>query len=805
MASLLNNASLLLNPAGSIIAYEEDKIFSVLPSNGAGDFAFSGGDGGTRVNQQGYIEQTPANFMLNSGTTWTPFNVTITTGITDPVGGTGAYTIGSIASGNITDYGAKGSNTMPLSAGTVITLSIYMKGSGTIATYLERSIGGTYWFDVKTHTLSSNWQIFTHTYTVPTDASGVGVYVGNATGTTATSVDIAFPMLNYGSTAKPYQPTTDRLNYPRITYQNGRGALLSEPQRTNLYTYSNQFNQWTTSAATATINYAISPDGTQNANRVQFTSGGLVYRSNTGSSGQNTLSVYAKATNGNNAKFRFFANGATLFSSDQTVTGEWKLFTFTYTYSFVTAGLASPTTNGGVDDVLFYGFQHEIGEFPTSYIPTTSATVTRPADVAIKTGASSLIGQSAGTVYFDFTLDNLCDGLQTNQPVLWYMKDGGTGERYVQLISGNRLVYVEYNGAVIANMATSAINTGRHKCVIAYANNDMAIYVDGIQMGIDGNGTPSGFSTVSTQYYNSTYYGQCKVHSLAPYTSRLTNTQLAELTTVRSGSGGTISYYGPYTVHTFTGSATFTPSFNGQVEVLVVAGGGGGGGGESNANGGGGGGGGAGGLIYASSYGVSQGAGVTVTIGAGGVGSTNYNMDGSNGSNSVFGGFTAIGGGGGSGEQSNGGKNGGSGGGTGGDLSSGTEGQGIVGQGNPGGGIPNSRSGGAGGGAGASGSNPTDRNGASGGIGKAYSISGFSTYYAGGGGGGGSTNFSGVIPTSGIGGLGGGGNSSGLIGGTDNPSTPGVSYTGGGGGAARAGLTAGGNGGSGIVIVRYLT
>ena len=70
MASLLNNASLLLNPAGSIIAYEEDKILSVLPSNGTGDFTFSGGDGGTGVNQQGYIEQTPANFMLNSGTTW---------------------------------------------------------------------------------------------------------------------------------------------------------------------------------------------------------------------------------------------------------------------------------------------------------------------------------------------------------------------------------------------------------------------------------------------------------------------------------------------------------------------------------------------------------------------------------------------------------------------------------------------------------------------------------------------------------------------------------------------------------------
>ena len=66
MASLLNNASLLLNPAGSIISYQEDKIYSVLPRDGTGDFTFSGGDGGTRVNQQGYIEVTPANLTTYS-------------------------------------------------------------------------------------------------------------------------------------------------------------------------------------------------------------------------------------------------------------------------------------------------------------------------------------------------------------------------------------------------------------------------------------------------------------------------------------------------------------------------------------------------------------------------------------------------------------------------------------------------------------------------------------------------------------------------------------------------------------------
>jgi hypothetical protein len=47
-----------------------------------------------------------------------------------------------------------------------------------------------------------------------------------------------------------------------------------------------------------------------------------------------------------------------------------------------------------------------------------------------------------------------------------------------------------------------------------------------------------------------------------------------------SGSGGTISTSGPYRIHTYTSAATssFTSSFAGNIEILVVGGGGGGGG-----------------------------------------------------------------------------------------------------------------------------------------------------------------------------------------------------------------------------------
>ena len=229
---------------------------------------------------------------------------------------------------------------------------------------------------------------------------------------------------------------------------------------------------------------------------------------------------------------------------------------------------------------------------------------------------------------------------------------------------------------------------------------------------------------------------------------------------------------------------SYTRSQPPYVEVLVVAGGGSGGSRDA-------GGGGAGGLIYNSAYQITNAAATTVTIGAGGasVGSGNHDP-GNQGSNSVFGSLTAIGGGAG-GQYNAVAGNGGSGGGAGG--STGTPGNGTSGQGNSGGGNGGTAyTGGGGGGAGAVGETvPSNEYGGAGGNGQTFSISGTSTTYAGGGGGGGSN-------AGGAGGTGGGG-----AGSTGGAATAGTSNTGGGGGAARNSGSPSGAGGSGIVIVRY--
>lgn len=275
---------------------------------------------------------------------------------------------------------------------------------------------------------------------------------------------------------------------------------------------------------------------------------------------------------------------------------------------------------------------------------------------------------------------------------------------------------------------------------------------------------------------------------------------------VASASGGTdIFYDSTYAYHVFKGTGTFTPNRALTADILVVAGGGGGG----NKRGGGGG---AGGVLAFASQSLTAGTSYTCTVGAGGAGGyvSNSAIPGTNGDNSSFGSISGIvyGGGGGAGQNSGGGGSGsGLAGGSGGGGTENTSyGLGTSGQGNDGGaGASNSGGGGGGkGGAGTSG-NGSSYVGGNGGAGVntvtnwssltgvvAATGLGVSGYIAGGGG-------AGANNGAGTGGSGGGG-----AGSITGSGYSGVTNTGsGGGGAMASSAYMGGNGGSGLVIVRY--
>lgn len=309
-------------------------------------------------------------------------------------------------------------------------------------------------------------------------------------------------------------------------------------------------------------------------------------------------------------------------------------------------------------------------------------------------------------------------------------------------------------------------------------------------------------------------------------------------------SGGTIVTNGSYTYHVFTTNDTFFSGPKTSVEILLV--GGGGGGGDPV-----GGGGGAGGVLNQTSVPIISNTSYPVVIGAGALNDVQPN-GGAPGSNSTALGYTAYGGGGGGGYGESGESSSGSGGGgCGNESSSFPGGSGnspptSPPQGNPGGsgsafyGPSRGYHGGGGGGKGGSGSNsspgPNPGAGGPGGPGAPYpayaspiigpaiptatptnvnapgnplrtdfnNAVGPTGLYGGGGGGLNDSSDQGGQPTGGPGGGGAGGINP-FEGGNANgtPARPGTNFTGGGGGGGRS--TQQGEGGNGIVIIRYLT
>jgi hypothetical protein len=177
--------------------------------------------------------------------------------------------------------------------------------------------------------------------------------------------------------------------------------------------------------------------------------------------------------------------------------------------------------------IFIWGAQLEASSYPTSYIPTTSASATRVADACFKTGISSLIGQTGGTVFVDAYIDNI-EARASN--VLFYLQGSGV-DKYVLITSSGGVRYIDFPNGNITNNDYGLTN-GRHKFAIAYANNDFAFYIDGNLIGTDTSGTPSACSEFGFFYYASNYDFPLKVNEAVLFPTRLSNSELASLTTI---------------------------------------------------------------------------------------------------------------------------------------------------------------------------------------------------------------------------------------------------------------------------------
>jgi hypothetical protein len=326
MSTLLEQASLVLIPSG----YKEDVVYSQIPTSGSGDLSFTRASNGTRVNSAGLVEVCPWNLASDSNDFGGLSAITKTSGQPSPIDSTSGNLLTATGSGE--HY--SGTASLTAIAGNTYTYSVYGKfvqglnialrtvfsnGDADISTIWNLNTG-TLVANATDHTsptitaVGNGWYRVSITYrpsVVPAFPLlfRLQMAVGTSLSFTATSGDgflVYGAQINNGALA-PYFPTTDRLNVPRLTYQNGGGgcpSLLLEKQSTNNALYSEDFTNtvWTKADVTISSNVVNSPDGTQNADLIYPNSSGnfkYIYQAFSLSSNIYTLSVFAKAQNKN--------------------------------------------------------------------------------------------------------------------------------------------------------------------------------------------------------------------------------------------------------------------------------------------------------------------------------------------------------------------------------------------------------------------------------------------------------------------------------------------------------------------------
>lgn len=174
-----------------------------------------------------------------------------------------------------------------------------------------------------------------------------------------------------------------------------------------------------------------------------------------------------------------------------------------------------------------YGAQCEAGSYATSYIgPTLSSAVTRVVENAVKNGVSSLIGQTAGTLFIDVDLNGTISADQQ-----WLeVNDGTTSNRmYIGLYSIYSLFRVVYGGTEVVNINNTLSVGNRYKMAMTYENNSVKAFINGAKIGQDLSASIPATSTIRLNYNDN---AQIAINTALLFPSVLTEAQAIELTTL---------------------------------------------------------------------------------------------------------------------------------------------------------------------------------------------------------------------------------------------------------------------------------
>jgi len=317
---------------------------------------------------------------------------------------------------------------------------------------------------------------------------------------------------------------------PRIDYKDdSKGALLLEPSRSNLILNSQKISLSPIKNGTFTDDFAISPDGTQNATK--FTAPSIdpyFYQSVSFSAGSYTASIYVKGIGNSIGKDFRIVLGSNSSNPKLKIPSEWTRFEYTATMTSgsATAGLEIPDPAVVGDDVLVWGFQVEQGSYATSYIPTQGGAVTRvEEDIALTLPNNASFDSSVG-----FTL---CGEFLTN---------GGSGSSSMALQVNGNLGYFGFgsngstwrarinNGTVNSAHISNIPILSTVKLALSFNSSGFSMYANGTSFASGNTNIGAITSADSILYRDTDEFGSFRIKDLKLYNTRLSNSELIALT-----------------------------------------------------------------------------------------------------------------------------------------------------------------------------------------------------------------------------------------------------------------------------------
>jgi hypothetical protein len=343
--------------------------------------------------------------------------------------------------------------------------------------------------------------------------------------------------------------------------------LLIEEQRTNGFLRSNEFSNaatWFTSNNLVSTDSTTSPDGTIAFKVTPTTSSSAeknIFQLATIANSLNTHSIYVKSGTQNFIQLMFTGGDTNYanFNISSGVTGNksagvssstisdvgngWYRISVTLTNSgasgfaifwinSLTDGRAPSTTSTG--SIYLFGAQYEIGSFPTSYIGTTTSSVTRSADVCQITGTSFnwMWNQGEGS----FAVE--CDRISFPSTTSFAFEAYSDTSNKILLENDSSADYSSVRNLgtdVVAWTISPAIQPNvSNKSALAYKANDFAWSRLGATPVTDtSGGVPycNALAIGNRGAYGALYALNGHIAKLIYYPARLTNTKLQQLST----------------------------------------------------------------------------------------------------------------------------------------------------------------------------------------------------------------------------------------------------------------------------------